>query len=242
MLAGLVVACSMQAASGSEGDAAMQAALAQCPGAARHVLEGHADLASLEAAKRAESKTRQAILPPPTQPELRESLLEMRREDQAARSGDLRNPQEVEKLFAVDAGNLVRIKRIIADQGFPTVERVGQDGFDSAWLLVQHADRDPAFQQQVLDSLVEKRLIAGEQLALLTDRVLVAQGKPQRYGSQFTEKDGHRVAQPIEEPVGKLDDRRKAMGMMSFADYRCTMDAMFPPRAPEGPTGGPPSR
>lgn len=231
LLAALLLNCAMQDASASDqGRTAEEAALAKCPGAAKHILQGYPDLASLDVAKQAKSKAKQVELPPPTHPALRESLLEMEREDQAVRFADLQNPQAVEKLFAVDAGNLVRIKKLVATRGFPTVEMVGQDGFNAAWLLVQHADRDPAFQQQVLDVLIEERLIAGEQLALLTDRVVVAQGKPQRYGSQFTEKDGHRIPRPIEEPIEKLDDRRKAMGMMPFADYRCAMDVMYPVR------------
>ena len=80
----------------------------------------------------------------------------------------------------------------------------------------------------MLEQMVEKRLLGGEQLALLTDRVLRAQGKPQRYGSQFSEENGRRVPQPIEEPLDKLDERRASMGMMPFDDYRCSMEVMYP--------------
>lgn len=152
----------------------------------------------------------------------------MVRHDQAARLGDLKDPVVWQEIAVVDARNLTRFKQIVAAYGFPDATQVGSDGFGAAWLLVQHADRDPAFQQEMLELMIERNLIEGEQLAMLTDRVLRAQGKPQRYGSQFTEEAGRQVPQPIEEPVERLDERRAAMGMMPFADYRCAMGVMYP--------------
>lgn len=211
-------------------DAAMEAVIAKCPGAAKVILEGHPNMASFEAAKRAEATVQRAPLPAPQYPELRESLLEMGREDQAVRSSnpDFQDRKVVEKFLATDASNLARLKKIVAEHGFPTPPMVGQDGFNAAWLLVQHADPDPAFQQAMLEQMVEKRLLGGEHLALLTDRVLRAQGKPQRYGSQFTPEDGRQVPEPIEEPLDKLDERRASMGMMPFDDYRCSIEVMYP--------------
>ena len=211
-------------------DAAMEAIISKCPGAAKAILEGHPDVASFKAAKRAEGTAQQATMPAPQYPELRESLLEMGRKDQAIRSPhpDFQDPKVVEKFLAADASNLARLKKIVAEHGFPTPSMVGQDGFNAAWLLVQHADPDPAFQQAMLEQMVEKRLLSGEHLALLTDRVLRAQGKPQRYGSQFTPEDGRQVPQPIEEPLDKLDERRASMGMMPFDDYRCSIEVMYP--------------
>ena len=37
---------------------------------------------------------------------------------------------------------------------FPARLWSAADGFDAAWLLVQHADADPAFQQRVLELLI----------------------------------------------------------------------------------------
>ncbi|MEO8367457.1 MAG: DUF6624 domain-containing protein [Pseudoxanthomonas sp.] len=164
----------------------------------------------------------------PSDQELRQELLEMERKDQSARSGDLARPQIWASIAGIDAANLARLKQIIAEHGFPDSASVGGDGFSAAWLLVQHADRDPAFQQKMLELMTAKKLLQGEQLALLTDRVLRAQGKPQRYGSQFTEEAGHQVPQPIEAPLDELDQRRASMGMMPFADYRCSIEVLYP--------------
>ena len=216
-----------ETAAADEGDAIMTAVLEKCPGAAKFILRGHPDLASLEKSESQAKEVAQASSPSLAYPALRDELLEMSRKDQAARFGDMSAPEAWNRLAAVDAANLARLKQIVLEKGFPDPTMVGRDGFNAAWLLVQHADPDPAFQQDMLGLLMEKHLIEGEQLALLTDRVLRAQGKPQRYGSQFTEEDGRQVPQPIEEPVEQLDKRRATMGMMPFADYQCAMDVTY---------------
>ncbi|PPV06910.1 hypothetical protein XBLMG947_2128 [Xanthomonas bromi] len=46
------------------------------------------------------------------------------------------------------------IHRVVAEHGgLPNAAQVGRDGAAAAWLLVQHADADPAFQEQVLGTL-----------------------------------------------------------------------------------------
>lgn len=95
-------------------------------------------------------------------------------------------------------------------------ELVG-DGASAAWLLVQHADDDAAFQERVLElmhGVVERGDADRSELAYLTDRVRVAHGRPQVYGTQF----GRNVPQPIEDP-DQLDARRAAAGLEPFADY-----------------------
>jgi hypothetical protein len=54
-----------------------------------------------------------------------------------------------------------------------------------------------------------------------TDRVLCAEGQPQRYGTLFwTGSDGTEPlqAQPVDDP-DHLDERRAAIGLGPFADY-----------------------
>ena len=69
----------------------------------------------------------------------------------------------------------------------------GTDGPEAVWPPVQHADRDPGVQRQCLDLMTTA---AGQgkashtDLAYLTDRVLLAEGEPQEYGTQATACDG----------------------------------------------------
>src|SRR5260370_27596485 len=68
-----------------------------------------------------------------------------------------------------------------------TRSTVGKYASESAWLLVQHADHDLAFQKMCLDLM--KAQAAGEvspaNMACLEDRGRVGEGRPQFYGTQF---------------------------------------------------------
>lgn len=216
-----VLLVSMQAAMAAD-DPREQAAYAKCPGAAAFV--------------------RAHPAPPPPEmadpaarlADLRIELLRMQARDQEVRKGDW-SQEEIREMMEVDAAHLPRIKQMVAEHGFPTAELVGRDGVDAAWLLVQHADADPAFQEQVLAAItprVERGEISRHQFILLTDRVLAGQGKPQRYGSQLLAQAGQWVPKPIEAPEAEVDQRREAMGDMPLADYICMATQMFPPPPP----------
>jgi hypothetical protein len=189
---------------------------------------------------------------PPTKPELREELLKMREKDQAARnrlSNEMLGDDEQQKLFeemaANDAANRERLKQIIAENGFPTVSMVGQDGADTVFLIVQHADRDPEWQASilpVLEELSKKGEASKGSVAYLTDRVLRAQGKPQLYGTQYYQEEGPsgtpEYVPPVVEDPKNLDKRRQSMGLGKWSTYEEQMAKMQnrePFAAPRGP-------
>ncbi|MBP1473948.1 hypothetical protein J7I44_06535 [Frateuria sp. MAH-13] len=136
----------------------------------------------------------------------------------------------MQAVLAVDRDNLAWLKGVVARQGFPTLAQVGAQGMADAWLLAQHADRDSAFQLQLLRTLQARGADAGvrkQDLAMLTDRVLLAQGKPQRYGTQFKpDASGALAMQPVEDEAG-LDARRASAGLMPLAIYRCVLGASY---------------
>ncbi|HEX5745958.1 MAG TPA: DUF6624 domain-containing protein [Archangium sp.] len=165
-------------------------------------------------------------------PQLRDELLRMMEEDQAARraagAARFKDTAANERMKAIDIKNTARMKEIVAQVGWPTKSLVSERGAKAAWLLVQHADLDVAFQRQCLP-LLEKSVAAGEgdakALAYLTDRVLVAEGKPQRYGTQFHEVEGKLVPRPIEDEAN-VDARRAAVGLGTMAEYTEQMRRM----------------
>ncbi|MFB9850522.1 DUF6624 domain-containing protein [Micromonospora andamanensis] len=122
-----------------------------------------------------------------------------------------------------------RLKEIIQEYGWPTFDLVGKDGENAAWVIAQHADLDPAFQQQALDLL--RAAVADGQaspgnLAYLEDRVAVAKGEPQAYGTQMRcGTDGPVPATPIRDEAG-VDKRRAAAGLPTLAAYRSEMAAI----------------
>ncbi|MFI6396196.1 DUF6624 domain-containing protein [Nonomuraea sp. NPDC050540] len=108
---------------------------------------------------------------------------------------------------------------------------VGDDGGSAAWLFAQHADHDVAFQRRCLD-LLRKAVAAGQaelsQVAYLTDRVRVADGRPQLYGTQYHEPDGRLQPRPIED-LDRLDERRAEMGLGPHAAYDLHMHEQYDP-------------
>ncbi len=146
--------------------------------------------------------------------ELNQEILRMFDEDQAMR---LYGTWDME----IDRRNTARMKEIVAAIGWPTISKYGEQVAHAAWLLVQHADKDPLLQEEVLSLM--KNLPDGEVLkqdiAFLEDRVRVNNGRPTLYGTQFyNDPQGEFGPQPIEDR-GTLDERRAAVGLGSFAEY-----------------------
>ncbi len=114
----------------------------------------------------------------------------------------------------IDRKNTERMKEVIAEIGWPTRTKVGEIGMKNAWLLVQHADHDLEFQRQCLELMRAENLdeVGKKNFAYLVDRIRVNEGKPQLYGSQFTNEDGKFIPRPIEDKE-HVDERRKEMDM-----------------------------
>lgn len=168
---------------------------------------------------------------------LRQELLKMVKEDQDARIKLLKKPAPDaaarNKITDIDRKNTARLKEIVDKHGWPGKSLVGEDGAHAAWLLVQHADRDRAFQKRclkLLEKSVKAREASATDLAYLTDRVLVGENKKQVYGTQFRRVDGKWEPYPIADEKN-VDRRRKEAGLSSLAEYRKVIEEMYKPRA-----------
>ncbi|MGC8776007.1 MAG: DUF6624 domain-containing protein, partial [Minisyncoccia bacterium] len=90
----------------------------------------------------------------------------------------------------IDKLHTTKMKQIIKKYGWPTIFLVGKKASNCAWLLVQHADHDIAFQKKCLKLIEEsyqkdKKSINPSHIAYLTDRILFNEGKKQIFGTQF---------------------------------------------------------
>jgi hypothetical protein len=112
------------------------------------------------------------------------------------------------------------LKGVVERHGWPTNRLVGADGARAAWLLVQHADADPEFQRRCLELMAKlpKNEVSQSNLAYLTDRVLLAEGKKQLFGTQFTAVDGKWKPRPLEDEAN-VDKRRAEAGLPPLAEY-----------------------
>lgn len=182
----------------------------------------------------------QAVEPTVAEPALRQELLDMYAADQQARvammeklgktgfnfntADSIRDPQVIWLMLTEGAKGLwqdgfhqARLKAIIDRHGWPGKSLVGEDGARSAWLLVQHADVDLAFQERCLSLMREAPdgEVSPQNMAYLTDRVLVNEGCQQCYGTQLGEDFSPR---PIYDR-STVDLRREAVGLPPLAEY-----------------------
>ncbi len=134
---------------------------------------------------------------------LRQELLTMGYLEQSIRQElidaglDKRNPELLEEMKRVDAENTARLQSIVEERGWPGKSLVGDDGAEAAFLLLQHSTK--SFQKKVLPRLQEawtQGEVQGRHVAMLTDRVLVAEGKPQLYGTQALVEGGTNHSAP----------------------------------------------
>lgn len=222
--AGAALLLAASAASVWAADDATDAALASCPGAAAwyaaHPNETDAALVKRDAARTF------------TEPQLRAELAERAARDQKARVQKLNAARKDwgpgRELAAVDEDNVKWLFELVRSRGFPTMAQVGEQGVHDAWLLAHHADRAPKFQLALVPVLDQRRVdgeLAGSEVARFVDRVLVAQGKPQRFGTQNSPEAwaGSHFGMASAEILRQVEENRRQFELMPLADYVCMM-------------------
>ncbi len=152
-------------------------------------------------------------------PELRVELIEMAERDNGA--GHPTDERHGERLW-----------EILDDyECWPGRRLVDDDGESAAWILAQRAVFDPGLQRRCLEML-EVAVAYGDapaaHYALLLDRVRMADGKDQIYGSQFvrTEDGSSVVPWPIEDPEN-VDARRERVGLTPLAEQAREMREQY---------------
>jgi hypothetical protein len=147
-------------------------------------------------------------------------------------TGDL-TPDEWKQQNAIDAVNMKRLAEIIDTYGWPGLRFAGAAS-QTAFAVLQHADH--ASQRKYLPLLrdaVKRNDALGGHLALLEDRVRVADNKPQLYGSQLSNNPLR--FEPIEDEV-HVDERRQSIGLEPMVDYAKRFGLTYTPK--KGNDGG----
>lgn len=127
----------------------------------------------------------------------------------------------LEEMAGIDSENACWLKMVITQHGWPGRTLVGRDGAHAAFLLVQHASRDRELQRECLRLMeaAPNGEVAGPDWALLTDRVRLAEGKKQLYGTQIEFREGTWQIQGEVEDPDRLDERRKQLGLPPLDEY-----------------------
>jgi hypothetical protein len=133
-----------------------------------------------------------------------------------------------DRMNAIDAVNTAELKLLVEKSGWFRISEFGAQADYNAWLLVQHADRDPEFQRDILkrlEPLAARDETRPSNFALLFDRVALSYSENskrtlQRYGTQGQcTGPGTWAPHPVEDP-DHLDQRRSDMGLGPIADYQ----------------------
>jgi len=165
---------------------------------------------------------------PGTDAALRDRLLRMRDADQTARGVGAAKVQIAGNLADIDAQLTAGLKEIVAKSGWPTIKLVGIDASNGAMLVLTHT-QDHAWQLSLLpllEKLADEDRIDGLPLAFVIDKELVAEGKLQRYGTQFTRVDAGIGMYGVEDPGG-LDAARARAGLPPIDEYKKQLEAMY---------------
>lgn len=171
---------------------------------------------------------------PGTDVALRDHLIKMGEDDQAARGfahgkqTSAMTQEMIHQLPAIDTRLTLELKEIVNEKGWPTIALVGIDASNAAMLILTHTS-DHAWQRQLLPQLQEladTNKIDLSPLALVIDKELVAEGKLQRYGSQFKFINGEIAMYAVENPA-TLDQRRAKALLPPMDVYRDTMAQIY---------------
>ncbi len=154
---------------------------------------------------------------------LKNADLELR--DKLIQTGELFEGYNAD-MEALHLKNAKALEAIIDEIGYPTVDLVGVDGSEAAWLIIQHSISRPDFMKKC-QSMLKSAVAAGQaspiNLAYLTDRIAVLSGVPQIYGTQY-DWDQYGQLSPLPyDHLPLVEQRRKEVGLKPLKDQTLLM-------------------
>ncbi len=121
-----------------------------------------------------------------------------------------------------DSLNLVEVEKIIQNYKYPGKSLVGEPTNEAAWYVIQHSDKIeqyfPVIEKAGKDGELPKRLVA-----MMQDRMLMNQNRPQVYGTQVAGRklgatdEWFNFVWPIEDPEN-VNTRRREVGFTNSVE------------------------
>ena len=129
--------------------------------------------------------------------------------------------------WSVDEENTKRLKDMVEAMGWPSITMVGEGASQAAWLLVQHAP-SLDFMKHCLELMkaLPKNEVNPANIAYLEDRVLMMDGKPQIYGTQFQGIGKDLKVYRIEDPE-HVNERRASVGLGTFEENETRIHELY---------------
>jgi hypothetical protein len=119
---------------------------------------------------------------------------------------------------------------IFKRHGYPGYNQVGKEGSQHFWLMVQHCDKHPEFQEKILAAMkeeVKKGNADPKNYAYLIDRVMLNTHRKQVYGTQVTYNTDscQALPRPLQDS-STVNVRRHEMGLGNIEVYLNDMGTM----------------
>jgi len=135
----------------------------------------------------------------------------------------IRRENNLIKYAKEDHRNQELIISIIEKCGMPTLNEVNQEQMNAIWLGLQHTENKYRVKYfPLIEKAVKNGDLSKEQYALMKDRILMDEGKPQIFGSQIINGKLYDLEAPE-----TVNARRQEMGLEPIEDYLKRFDITF---------------
>ncbi len=126
--------------------------------------------------------------------------------------------------------NQKRAEEMLNEYGFVGYDLAGKQGSNDFWLIVQHSDHNPEFQNKVLEKMkieVDNGNAEPSNYGLLVDRVKLNTDKAQVYGTQvqYNIHTGQAYPKTLADSLN-VNKRRKSIGLEPIETYLNRMSEM----------------
>ena len=124
------------------------------------------------------------------------------------------------------AKNATKLNEIIDRIGYPTIDMVGKEAAEAAWLVIQHSISHPAFMKrcaELLEIAVSENKADPIHFAYLIDRIAVFEGNPQLYGTQFDWDKAGKLSPNLYDDLAKVNQRRASLGLNTLENQTTIM-------------------
>lgn len=126
----------------------------------------------------------------------------------------------VERMEAVDSRNMAIVDSLL-QRGVP--RGLTAQSYKTIWIVIDHAPLEKQVQYlPLVEQMAANGVVGRDEYAILFDRVLMGQNKPQRYGSQSVQFGEAGQLQlylwPVESP-DLLDSLRASVGLSPMSEY-----------------------
>ena len=152
-----------------------------------------------------------------------EIIVKLKNADLALRSKLVKSGQLSEgyneEMAKLHKQNTKILNDIIDQIGYPTIDKVGKEGSEATWLIIQHSIGQPVFMKKcakLLEEQVPDDQANKKNLAYLTDRIAVFENKPQLYGTQFDWDENGELNPNNFDDLIKVNLRRNSIGLNSL--------------------------